>query len=222
MIVAIDGYSSCGKSTLARQLAAKLGFLFIDTGAMYRAVTLFFLDNGIKLSDAQAIDRALSAIQLQLKKVGDTQEVWLNGREVTREIRLPRVAGHVSEVATIAAVRDDLVARQRALATAEDVVMDGRDIGTVVFPNAGLKIFVTASIEERVNRRLAELTAKGVTTDYDAIKANLLLRDKIDSSRTHSPLRRADDAYLLDNTLLTREEQLSIALKLAVVRGAEV
>jgi cytidylate kinase len=181
---------------------------------MYRAVTLYLIDAGIELRDTAAIRDALSKIQIVFKRGEKSQQVWLNGVDVTKQIRMPRVAAKVSEVATIGLVRDDLVARQRLLAAEQDIVMDGRDIGTVVFPDADLKIFVTASIDERVSRRLQELKAKGVAVEYEAVKANLLKRDHIDSTRDHSPLRRANDAYLLDNTLLTRDEQLSVALKL--------
>lgn len=215
MIIAIDGYSSCGKSTLARQLAAYLNYLFVDTGAMYRAVTLYLIDAGVELNDTIAVADALTTIQIVFKRAEEGQQVWLNSIDVTKQIRLPRVAAKVSEVATIGLVRDDLVGRQRLLAAKQNIVMDGRDIGTVVFPDADLKLFVTASIDERVKRRLQELKGKGVAIEYEAVKANLLKRDHIDSTRVHSPLRRATDAYLLDNTLLTREEQLAVALKLA-------
>lgn len=212
IIIAIDGYSSCGKSTLARQLAAALDYTYIDTGAMYRAVTLYLLDNDIALDDAAAVDKALSAIQLEFKPVGDARHIHLNGRDVEQDIRTMRVSEHVSPVAARSAVRRAMVAQQQAMGRARGVVLDGRDIGTVVFPEAELKIFMTASIEVRTRRRLQELEAKGIDVDAQEVGANLMKRDHIDSTRADSPLRQADDARILDNSEMEREEQLALAL----------
>lgn len=215
MVIAIDGHSSCGKSTLAKDLAKRLDYTFVDSGAMYRAVTLFLIENTISLDDHTRVAEATRDLQIDLIQKDGQGTVWLNQRDVTTAIRLPKVAALVSPVATIGAVREQLVAQQRAMAKKSSLVMDGRDIGTVVFPDAEVKLFVTASIDERVRRRYQELKAKGVdgiTTEL--VRDNLLERDHIDSTRTHSPLRRAEDAYLLDNTHLTRQEQLDVAVRL--------
>lgn len=217
--IAIDGYSSCGKSTLARDLAKSLHYVFIDSGAMYRGVTLFALQNNLipngELQRRKLIE-ALPQIELKFALNPDTKspEIILNGKNVESEIRTPLVAAHVSEVATIKEVREKLVSEQRNMGAHGGIVMDGRDIGSVVFPDAALKLFVTASIPVRVERRFQELTFKGIKTTREEVQANLLQRDHIDSTRSESPLIQTEDAVVLDNSHLTREEQLKTALKL--------
>jgi cytidylate kinase len=212
--IAIDGYAACGKSTLAKSLAKHLGYTFVDSGAMYRAVAYYSLENGLILEN-DAIDEAkllqvLNSLSIQL---GTDQKVWLNDKDVTEVIRSPRVASIVSKVATIKAVREQLVLLQRQMSIGGGIVMDGRDIGTVVFPHAELKIFVTASIEVRTQRRLEELKAKGELIDKAAVKQNLIDRDHQDSTRQESPLKKAADAIILDTSDLSREEQLNWAIE---------
>jgi cytidylate kinase len=212
--IAIDGYAACGKSTLAKSLAKHLGYTFVDSGAMYRAVAYYSLENGLILEN-DAIDEAkllqvLNSLSIQL---GTDQKVWLNDKDVTEVIRSPRVASIVSKVATIKAVREQLVRLQRQMSIGGGIVMDGRDIGTVVFPHAELKIFVTASIEVRTQRRLEELKAKGELIDKAAVKQNLIDRDHQDSTRQESPLKKAADAIILDTSDLSREEQLNWAIE---------
>ncbi len=215
IIIAIDGHSSCGKSTLARDLAAALGFGYVDSGAMYRAVTLYFLDHQVPLDDSQAVEKALESIDIQFKNHQGTNRTFLNGKDVEDHIRDMRVSAFVSPVAAIPVVRKALVRQQKALGRAGGIVMDGRDIGTVVFPHAELKIFLTATIEERVRRRRSELLAKGLDLADEEVRENLLQRDHIDSTRADSPLRKADDAVEIDNTHLDRKQQLVKALQLA-------
>ena len=212
--IAIDGWSSCGKSTMARQMASILDYTFIDSGAMYRAITLFFLRNKVDLKDENAVQSALRAINLRFQKNRETgnQEICLNGLPVEMDIRSMAVAERVSEVAAIKSVRDFAVAQQQLLGKDKGVVMDGRDIGTVVFPDAELKIFMTASIAVRTKRRLIELQAKHPEITIEEVAENLQQRDLIDSTRDISPLKQADDAIVLDNTCLTPEEQLNLAL----------
>jgi cytidylate kinase len=215
IIIAIDGYSSCGKSTLAKELARHLGYRYIDTGAMYRAVTLYFLRNQIDIHHPEMIHDALKHIRVDFRINTDTQqqETYLNDENVENEIRVnPRVASQVSDVSAISEVRRFLVKQQQSMGSEKGIVMDGRDIGTVVFPNAELKLFVTADPKVRAQRRLDELTAKGQNTTYDEVLANLTKRDYIDSTREDSPLKQADDAVLLDNTHLNREQQFKLAL----------
>ena len=214
MIIAIDGYSSCGKSTLAKALAKHYDFVFIDTGAMYRAVSLFFLRNQVDLDDKQAIQVSLEQIEIELSQINGKALTFLNGEDVSREIRERKVADIVSEVAKIDIVRSKMVDYQRKMSKDKSVVMDGRDIGTVVFPDADVKFFVTASIKERTKRRFLELKQKGMALSREEVKKNLERRDHIDSTRKNSPLRRADDAYLIDNTYLNQEEQLILASKI--------
>lgn len=219
IVIAIDGFSSCGKSTLARELARELHYVFIDTGAMYRGVTLFALRNNCihgKELDRGSLIRLLDEIHLTFRLNPETKspELYLNGVNVESIIRTPEVATHVSQVATIKEVRIKMVAQQREMGKNGGVVMDGRDIGSVVFPNAELKLFVTASIETRVQRRYAELKDKGITTTRDEVQANLLERDLIDSTRKESPLTQTPDAVVIDNTFMTRSEQLHHALRL--------
>ncbi|MEY3968681.1 MAG: hypothetical protein RL137_1587 [Bacteroidota bacterium] len=211
--IAIDGYAGCGKSTLAKALAKALDYTFIDSGAMYRAVAFYCLENNLVLEQDEIAEatliQQLDQISIQL---GSDQRVWLNDQDITEVIRSPRVAGIVSKVAAIKAVRVKLVELQRQMSAAGGIVMDGRDIGTVVFPDAELKIFVTASIEVRTQRRLEELRAKGEVVDQLAVEENLKSRDHQDSTRAESPLKQAADAVVLDTSALSREEQLSWAL----------
>lgn len=215
IVVAIDGHSSCGKSTLAKDLAAKLGYAYVDSGAMYRAVTLFFLENDIDIKDADAVDQALTQIKIHFERINNANHTFLNGEDVEKEIRTMRVSEFVSPVSTISAVRRFLVKQQQALGEQKGIVMDGRDIGTVVFPKAELKIFLTSNIEERTRRRYEELIAKGIKEDLQLVQKNLEERDHIDSTRADSPLTQAKGAILLDNTFLSREDQLNVALELA-------
>lgn len=213
--IAIDGYSSCGKSTMAKALAKKLGYVYVDTGAMYRSVTLFALRHQLFNADGSVKTKELKAlmpeihISFKLNKETGLPETYLNGELVEREIRGMEVSSHVSPIAAIPFVREALVKQQQAMGREKGVVMDGRDIGTVVFPDAELKIFVTASPEVRAQRRYDELTGKGLQVDYDEVLKNVRERDRIDSTRAISPLRRADDAVVLDNSHMTREEQMA-------------
>ena len=220
IIIAIDGYSSCGKSTLAKAMAKNLEYVFIETGAMYRAVALFFLRAGIDFDNTLDIAAALNKITLQFKYNPATlqSDMYLNEENVEQEIREMRVSQKVSEVAAIALVRDFAVAQQQAMGKSKGIVMDGRDIGTVVFPKAELKIFVTASPAIRVQRRFLELSAKSPAITVEEISENLQHRDLIDTTREHSPLKQADDALVLDNSNMSREEQLTIALQWAQAR----
>lgn len=222
IIIAIDGFSSCGKSTLAKALAAQLEYVFIDTGAMYRAIALFFLRNNISFHDELAIAKALSQIQLHFEYNPNTlkSDMYLNHENVELQIREMEVSAKVSEVAAIPSVRDFAVAQQQAMGQHKGIVMDGRDIGTVVFPQAELKIFVTADPTIRANRRFKELQATNPAITMEAVAENLAHRDHIDSTREHSPLKQADDALVLDNSYLDRNEQFDIALKWAKERMA--
>ncbi len=222
IIIAIDGFSSCGKSTLAKALAAKLEYVFIDTGAMYRAIALYFLRNGIAFNDTAAIEKAMSNIKLNFQYNTSSQksDMFLNNENVELLIREMTVSSKVSEVAAIAAVRDFAVAQQQAMGIAKGIVMDGRDIGTVVFPNAELKIFVTADPAIRANRRFLELQATNPNITMQEVAENLQHRDLIDSTREHSPLKQAEDALVLDNSHINREEQFEIALNWAKERIA--
>jgi cytidylate kinase len=224
IIIAIDGFSSCGKSTLAKSLAAKLEYVFIDTGAMYRAIALYFLRNKISFQDESTIQVALQQINLRFQYNVQTEksDMILNGENVETLIREMQVSSKVSEVAAIAAVRDFAVAQQQAMGVEKGIVMDGRDIGTVVFPNAELKIFVTADPLVRANRRLLELQATNPSITLEEVAENLQHRDLIDSTREHSPLKQAQDALVLDNTFISREAQFDIALNWAKERIALV
>ena len=222
IVIAIDGFSSCGKSTLAKALAAKLEYVFIDTGAMYRAIALYFLRNNISFSDNVAIVDALSKIKLRFEYNPLTlkSDMLLNGENVEILIREMKVSSKVSEVAAIAAVRDFAVAQQQAMGAEKGIVMDGRDIGTVVFPNAELKIFVTADPKVRANRRLLELQATNPAITLHEVAENLQHRDLMDSTRAHSPLLQASDALELDNTNMSREAQFEMAFNWAKERIA--
>ncbi len=223
IIVAIDGHSGCGKSTVAKQLAARLGYVYIDTGAMYRAVTLFALRNGLaadKKVDAPRLIERLGEINIEFRFNPETRqnETYLNGENVEQEIRQLPVASHVSPVATIREVRAAMVKLQQKMGENRGIVMDGRDIGTVVFPDAELKIFMTASPEVRAQRRFDELTEKGEQVDFNEILQNVMERDRIDSSREASPLKQAGNALLVDNSNLSREEQFRLVLEEAEKR----
>ena len=218
IVVAIDGHSSCGKSTMAKELARRVGYVYVDTGAMYRAVALYALRGGMidgGKVDAEALQKRLGEISIGFEPDAKTggQSCLLCGENVEREIRSMEVSNVVSPVATLPFVREELVRQQQKMGEQKGIVMDGRDIGTVVFPNAELKIFVTASAEVRAKRRYDELLAKGQPADFEDILRNVQERDYIDSHREVSPLRKADDALLLDNSNMTREEQNEWLLK---------
>ena len=210
--IAIDGHSSCGKSTMAKDLAKEIGYIYIDTGAMYRSVTLFALQNGM-ITDAGINEEALRQrmqdvmITFRLNEETGRPDTYLNGVCVEKEIRTMEVSKYVSPIATLGFVREAMVDMQRLMGEAKGVIMDGRDIGTVVFPDAELKVFVTASADVRAQRRYDELTAKGEACSFDEIRANIIERDRIDSTRAISPLRKADDAIVLDNSNMTIPEQ---------------
>ncbi|MFN4315259.1 MAG: (d)CMP kinase [Chitinophagaceae bacterium] len=220
IIITIDGWSSCGKSTLARQMARELGYVYIDSGAMYRAITLYFLRNHIDWTNLSQVNEALKEIVLDFhfNETSQSSEIYLNGENVEYVIRDLVVAEKVSEVAAVREVRQFAVARQQELGRRKGIVMDGRDIGTVVFPDAELKIFMTADNTVRVERRFKELYQKNPNITIEEVKANLEMRDYIDSHREVSPLRQADDALVLDNTHLSPEQQLSRALAWAKER----
>ena len=213
LTIAIDGFSSCGKSTMAKNLARSLGYVYVDTGAMYRAVTLYALRHSLIANDGQidveGLRLAMDDIKITFKFNPETgrPDTYLNGEIVEKEIRSLEVSSHVSPVATLAFVREQMVAQQQAMGKDGGIVMDGRDIGTVVLPNADLKIFVTARAEVRAQRRYDELQAKGMPADYDEILRNVTERDYIDSHREVAPLRKADDAIELDNSEMTIEGQ---------------
>ncbi|MDE6645099.1 MAG: (d)CMP kinase [Muribaculaceae bacterium] len=213
IIVAIDGYSSTGKSTMAKWLASEVGYRYIDSGAMYRAVTLYALRGGIigkdKALDMIRLVKELPSINIDFRRDDSGQLTILNGENVEREIRMMEVSSHVSIIAAVPEVRHRLVAMQRALGDEGGIVMDGRDIGTTVFPAARLKIFVTSSPEVRADRRYKELIEKGEKVTYEDVLANVIERDRIDETRKESPLRKADDALLIDNSFMTRDEQNS-------------
>ena len=212
--IAIDGKSSCGKSTLAKQLAKKLGYLYVDSGAMYRAITLYFLRNHVNWTNSDEVNAALKEVNLRFyyNDQNGVSEIWLNGENVEYMIRELVIAEKVSDVAAIKEVREFAVAQQQLMGKGKGIVMDGRDIGTVVFPDAELKIFMKADNAVRVERRFRELYQKNPNITPDEVKTNLEMRDFIDSNREISPLRKAGDALELDNTDLTENEQLEIAL----------
>lgn len=213
IVIAIDGFSSCGKSTMAKDLAREVGYIYVDTGAMYRAVTLFAMRNDVFDAEGNIDETRLKALlpdvklTFQLNNETKLPEVCLNGENVERYIRTLEVSQHVSPIAALPFVREKLVEQQQAMGNEKGIVMDGRDIGTVVFPNAELKIFVTASAEIRAQRRFKELETKGMPADFDEILQNVEQRDYIDTHRETSPLRQADDALILDNSHLTIAEQ---------------
>lgn len=223
LVIAIDGYSACGKSTTAKQVASVLGYRYIDTGAMYRAVTLYFLDHHVALTNPKEVSRALQQIQITSKvNSKNVSETFLNGLNVEKEIRKMRISENVSQVSTLKEVRDALVEQQRRMARDKAVVMDGRDIGTVVFPNAELKLFMTADILVRAFRRQKELLQRGQLVDLDDVIENLIHRDKIDTSRAESPLRQADDALVIDTTHITIDEQVDEVVRQALSKSVAI
>ncbi|SMD00524.1 (d)CMP kinase [Pedobacter africanus] len=213
LVIAIDGYSSCGKSTLAKALAKKLGFIYIDSGAMYRAVTLYFIRNNIDVNNQEAVADALEHIELNFHSRDYQSHITLNGEEVSEEIRQMPVSEYVSEVSANKLVRKDMVKQQQRMGKSKNIVMDGRDIGTTVFEDAAVKFFMTADPKIRAERRFKELQSKGdTTTTLEEVFENLAHRDYADTTRAESPLTRAEDAIILDNTELTEAEQLDFAL----------
>lgn len=227
IVIAIDGYSSCGKSTMAKDLAKEVGYIYVDTGAMYRAVTLFAMRQGFFDAEGninvEKLESLLPNVNISFKLNPETgkPETCLNNEVVEKEIRSLEVSQHVSPIAAIPFVRAKLVEQQQAMGNEKGIVMDGRDIGTVVFPNAELKIFVTASAEIRAQRRFKELEAKGMPADFDAILKNVEERDYIDTHRETSPLKQADDALVLDNSHLTIAEQKQWLMEKFAERTAE-
>ena len=211
LVIAIDGLSSCGKSTLAKSLAQHLDYTYVDSGAMYRAVTLYMIRNRL---DLDSLVNNLEHISIDFYRRNGSLRTRLNREDVEDEIRRLEVSEHVSQVSTIEAVRTKMVALQRQMSENTGVVMDGRDIGTVVFPLADIKLFVTADLDVRAQRRFKELKNRGIDCTLDKVKKNLQKRDKLDSTRSISPLLRADDAIELDTTYLTREEQLKEAVEI--------
>jgi CMP/dCMP kinase len=219
IVIAIDGLSGSGKSTLARALAKRLGYSYLDTGAMYRALTYKALKRRMDFSKPEALYACVKDCKLRLTPGG--QRIWLDGDEISRQIRGVRVSQHVSLLASVPKIRERLVHMQRAIAREHPVVMEGRDIGTVVFPKADIKFFIVASLDERTNRRLAEMRQMGSKARHDTILKNLADRDTLDSGRKTSPLRRADDAILIDSTNMTVEEKTEHALKIIRQRLAK-
>lgn len=212
IVIAIDGFSSCGKSTMAKDLARKIGYIYIDSGAMYRAVTLYSLKNGLIVDgtvDAEKLEQQIKDIHIEfrLNPESGLPETYLNGENVEKQIRTMEVSGYVSPVSALAFVRRAMVAQQQAMGQKKGIVMDGRDIGTTVFPDAELKIFVTASPEVRAQRRVDELASKGEATSFEKVLENVKSRDHLDQTRAESPLRMAEDALLLDNSELTIPQQ---------------
>lgn len=212
IVIAIDGYSSCGKSTLAKALAKKLHFVYIDSGAMYRAVTLYFLRHQVDFENEGQVAEALNNIHLNFHSRDYQTHITLNEEEVSEEIRSMAISEQVSEVSAIKAVRKEMVKQQQRMGQSKNIVMDGRDIGTTVFPDATLKIFMTADPKIRAERRFKEMQAKGSDITLEEVFENLAHRDFLDTTREESPLTRAEDAIILDNTNLTPEEQLQFAL----------
>lgn len=213
IVIAIDGYSSCGKSTLAKALAKKLNFIYIDSGAMYRAVTLYFLRNDIDLQDADLVKEALNNIHLDFHTLNNQTSIMLNGEDVSKEIRQMHVAEKVSTVSAIKEVRIEMVKQQQRMGKSGSIVMDGRDIGTVVFPDADLKLFMTADPQIRAERRYSELISKGEEVKIEEIFENLAKRDYQDTTRKESPLLQAQDAVVLDNSTISEAEQLEFAIE---------
>lgn len=218
IIVAIDGFSSCGKSTMAKMLAQEAGYVYVDTGAMYRAVSLFCIRKGWMTEtemNEQLINENISSIKLEFKLNSESKaEIFLNGENVEQQIRTLEVANGASRVSTLGTVRRELVRQQQLMGANKGIVMDGRDIGTVVFPTAELKVFLTATAEIRAKRRMEEMLAKGELVEYADVLANVKERDDRDQNRAESPLRKADDAIVIDNSNLTHEEQQEVLRKL--------
>ena len=222
IIVAIDGFSSCGKSTMAKELAREAGYIYVDSGAMYRAVSLFCIQSGWMTDseiNAMELEKKIESIHIEFKPDKDGKsETYLNGKNVEAEIRSLEVANGASRVSTFGFVRRELVRQQQLMGEKKGIVMDGRDIGTVVFPEAELKIFLTASPEIRAQRRLDEMAAKGEKAGFEEVLANVKERDDRDQNRAESPLRKADDAIVIDNSHLTREEQSMLLRTLFIER----
>jgi cytidylate kinase len=220
IVIAIDGYSACGKSTTAKQVAAVLGYRYIDTGAMYRAVTMYFQEHHVSLTNPKEIAKALQEIHISFKvNSKNKSETYLNGLNVEKQIRSMKVSEMVSQVSTIKAVRTSLVDQQRRMGKEKGVVMDGRDIGTVVFPQAELKLFMTADMLVRAFRRQKELMEKDQLVDLDEVVENIIQRDKIDTTRAESPLRQAEDAVVIDTTYIAIDEQVDEVVRMAVSKA---
>ena len=219
IVIAIDGYSACGKSTTAKQVAAILGYRYIDTGAMYRSVTLYFLDHHIAITNPKEIIKALREINVSFKvNSKNITETYLNGLNVEKEIRKMRISENVSQVSTIKEVRAAMVEQQRKIGKEKGIVLDGRDIGTVVFPRAELKLFMTAEISLRAYRRQKELMERDQLIDLDEVIKNIQQRDKIDTTRAESPLKQADDAIVIDTTHITIDEQVDEVVRMALTK----
>jgi cytidylate kinase len=217
IVIAIDGYSACGKSSTAKEVSNILGYRYIDTGAMYRAVTLYFLNNHVAITNPREIDRALEQIHISFRvNKKNKSETYLNGLSVEKEIRAMRVSEMVSQVSTVKEVRVAMVEQQRRMGKERAVVMDGRDIGTVVFPQAELKLFMNADLLTRAFRRQKELLERDQMVDLDEVVANIIHRDKIDTTRTESPLKQAEDAILLDTTHISFDEQVDEVMRMAL------
>lgn len=222
IVIAIDGYSACGKSTTAKQVASVLGYRYIDTGAMYRAVTLYFLDHHVALTNPKEITKALQQISISFKvNSKNVTETFLNGLNVEQEIRKMRISEFVSQVSAIKEVRVAMVGQQRKLGKEKGVVLDGRDIGTVVFPQAELKLFMTADVLVRAFRRQKELLLRNQMVDLDEVIDNILHRDKIDTTRAESPLKQAHDAIVIDTTHITIEEQVDEVIRLSLAKAIQ-
>lgn len=217
IIVAIDGHAGCGKSTTAKGVAKKLNYIYIDTGAMYRAVTYYFLSNQIDFSNMEKVEEALAGIDLAFE-INDKEEIeiFLNGSSIESKIRTMEITANVSKVSSIASVRHFLVAQQQKMGKQKGIVMDGRDIGTVVFPDAELKIFMTSDVEVRAKRRQMEMIAKGQDVPFEDVLEDLKMRDHLDSTRKESPLKKADDAQVVDTTQTSIEEQIDIIYRKAL------
>jgi cytidylate kinase len=217
IVIAIDGYSACGKSTTAKEVARELGYRYIDSGAMYRAVTLYFLDHLVTPTNPRDVTKTLVDINLEFRvNAKGLSELFMNGINVEKPIRKMRVSENVSQVSTVREVREAMVTLQRKFGKEKGIVMDGRDIGTVVFPDAELKIFLTADIEVRAYRRQRELLEKDELVEIDAIIDNLKKRDQIDSTRKESPLKKAEDAHVVDTTHITVDEQVDEVIRMAL------
>lgn len=221
IIIAIDGHSSCGKSTLAKDLGEHFGYLYISSGAMYRAVTLYFLENEVDIKEEAAVANALEHIKIHFEIIDGETITFLNGKNVEKEIRMMPVSNFVSPVSTISIVRKAMVMQQQILGKNKGIVMDGRDIGTVVFRDAELKIFLTADLATRAQRRYDEMKSKGLNVSLEEVSANLAHRDHIDSTRKDSPLRKSKDAVVMDNSNLSKNEQLSMIISLVDLRIKE-
>lgn len=212
-VIAIDGCAATGKTTLAKLVSEKLNILYIDTGAMYRAAGIYFLDNNLPFEE-DSVNKHIDEVNIEIKYIDSSMKIYLNGEDVTQKIRENRASMAASDISKFKVVRERLVAMQRDIANSQNVVLEGRDIGTVVFPNADLKIFLTTSIDERTRRRSSDLLAKGENIPIDTIKSELEKRDIQDSTRKESPLRQADDAILIDTTALNKEETANLVIKL--------